>query len=217
MAEYVKVEQRRALARAAALRVLARGDLGPESLALRHVAQEMDVPLSTLTYAYPSTSVLFEDLVEDYTQQMWDGLSANVGDGGLRVELHAAARSFFVDVLSRPARQALILWQVQALARHSWGRAEVNVGRATVLVDTIAQRAAEHYRVPHEVLANLIVAFTTGQVVHWVATGDERSYWSTVLAGVDGTVLLADPRPRSEPHPQPAPLDYANAPLPDVT
>jgi anaerobic selenocysteine-containing dehydrogenase len=83
-------------------------------------------------------------------------------------------------------------------------------------LDTIAERSAEHYRVPHHVLGNLILSFTNGQMLHWMQTGDEHIYWSTVLAGIDGTVLLADPRPLGEPHPEPAPLDYANVPVPDA-
>jgi AcrR family transcriptional regulator len=214
MAGYVRAEQRRQLAREAALRVLSRGEVGPEEVALRHVAQEMDVPLSTLTYAYPSTGLLLDDLADESNRALWSSLGADVGDGGLRTELEAAARQFAVDVLGDPARRALMLWQIQALARNEWTRAEISVERATDLVDVIADRAGEHYRVPHQVLAQLILAYTFGQLVQWLATRDQQAYWSTLLAGIDGAVLLADPRPAGEPHPGPTPRDYEGVVFP---
>jgi AcrR family transcriptional regulator len=216
-AEYVKAEERRAQARAAALRILAKGEAGPDQLALRHVAQEMDVPLSTLTYAYPSTRVLFEDLIENaFNQPLWDTLEAGIGDSGLRRELQRAARWYLVNLLRDPAMRALRVWQMQAIARNQYSRAEFTSEQVVHLLDTIAERSAEHYRVPHHVLGNLILSFTNGQMLHWMQTGDEHVYWATVLAGIDGTVLLADPRPLGEPHPEPAPLDYANVPVPDA-
>jgi len=127
----------------------------------------MDVPLSTLNYAYPRTRLLFEDLIENSFNQ------------------------------------------------HP--RAQFTTEQVVRLLDTIAERAAEHYRVPHHVLGNLILSFTNGQTLHWIETGDEHTYWATVLAGIDGAVLLADPRPRDEPHLEPTPRDYANVPVPDPT
>lgn len=216
MSEYVKAEERRAQARVAALRILSRGELGPEQLALRHVAHEMDVPLSTLTYAYPSTRVLFEDLIESsFNQPLWDTLVADIGEEGLRGELQRAARWYLAHLLRDPAKRALRVWQLHAIARNQYSRAEFTTEKVVHLLDTIAERSAEHYRVPHHVLGNLILSFTNGQMLRWLETGDERTYWETVLAGIDATVLLADPRPLGEPHPEPAPLDYANVPLPD--
>ena len=214
MTPYVRAEQRRRLARDAALRVLSRGEVGPEGLALRHVAAELDVPLSTLTHAYPSTGALFDDLAESNNTTVWDGLADDAGDAGLRAELRRAARSFLVGVLRDPGRRALILWQIQALARSEWREPGANVERATHLIDVIAERSGEHYRVAHGVLAHLILAFTHGEVIRWMATGDEQVYWSTVLAGIDGTVLLADPRPPGQPHPEPV-EDYEGMPLPE--
>lgn len=210
----MRASRRRQLARDAALRVLTRGEIGPEAIALRHVAQEMDVPLSTLTYAYPSTGPLLEDLVEEYNSALWGDMTDHVGSAGLRVELERAARRLAIDVLADPGRRALILWQVQALARSEWTRSEVSLERATRLIDTIADRAGEHYRVPHQVLAHLILAYTYGVVVQWLATSDEQAYWSTALAGVDGAVLLADPRPADDAHAVPAPRDYASVTVP---
>lgn len=214
VAEYVRAEQRRALAREAALRVLTRGEVGAEAIALRHVAVEMDVPLSTLTYAYPSTGLLLDDLVDEYNRALWSSLTDGVGTAGLRTELEVAARRFAIDVLGDPGSRALILWRIQALARNEWSRAEISVEHATALIDVIAERAGEHYRVPHRVLAQLILSYTFGQVVQWLGTRDEQAYWSTILAGIDGAALLADPRPVDEPHPEPTPRDYGSAPVP---
>ena len=68
--------------------------------------------------------------------------------------------------------------------------------------------------VPHRILAQLILSYTYGQVVQWLGTQDEQAYWSTLLAGIDGAVLLADPRPVGDPHPDPAPRDYDAAVVP---
>lgn len=214
MAEYVRAEHRRQLAREAALRVLTRGEVGPEAIALRHVAHEMDVPLSTLTYAYRSTGQLLEDLVEEHNRALWADVTLEVGPAGLRIELETAARRLAADVLADPARRALILWQIQALARSEWTRAEASLESATRLVAVIAERADEEYRVSHDVLARLLLSYTYGVVVQWLATRDEQAYWSTVLAGIDGAVLLADPRPAGQAHAAPAPRDYGSVTVP---
>ena len=46
-------------------------------------------------------------------------------------------------------------------------------------------------------------------------TGDDDAYWSTLMAGIDGTVLLADPRPIDTPHEGAAPSDYTSMAAPD--
>lgn len=215
MSEYVKADRRRAQARAAAMRLLSSGQMGYEGLALRHVAQEMDVPLSTLTYAYPSVGVLFEDLADEAFQfSLWDSLRAGVGSAGLRSELLAAAGWYLEHVLKDEGMLALIVWQLKAVARGQWSRAEFTSDQAEQLIDQIARSAGEHYRVPHDVLGNLVVSFVRGQVMRWVELRDERVYWSTMLAGIDGTVLLADPRPSDQPHPVPPPMDYGNDAVP---
>lgn len=215
MPAYMKAEQRRTLARAAALDILSRGEVAPERLALRHVAQEMDVSLSTLTYVYPSIGALFEDLVEEHSRALWEGLIDGVGDRGLAIELEQTARRYFLDVLRDPGRTALLLWQIRAIAGRSWARAQIDSRRAERLVATIAERGGEHYRVGHDVLARMVLAFAYGQIITWVSGGAADTYWSTTLAGIDGTVLLADPRPVGVPHPRPALHDYASAVAPD--
>ncbi len=215
MAGYVKAEERRRMARAAALAVLSRGDVGPEAMSLRHVAQEMDVALSTLTYVYPSTRALFSDLVREYSEALWEAVLDHVGDGGLRAELQRAARRFYVYALGDAARVSLMMWEIKEVAAQTWDRAEADLEVSRRLVDTIAERGGEHYRVSPEVLAHMLLAFTFGQILHWVATGDDRIYWSTMLAGIDGTVLLADPRPIGTPHDQAAPADYVAVQAPD--
>lgn len=217
MAGYVKAEQRRAQARAAALRVLGRGEVGFDGLSLRHVAQEMDVPLSTLAYAYPSTRVLFEDLTEEYNRTLWDTLEANVRGLGLQEELRRAADWFVAEIMRDAAHRALVLRQVLALAQDGWSQADYNSERAAGIVRVIAERSAEHYRVPDEVLGNAIYGLVMGESTRWMAGSGEHVVWSTLRAGFDGLTLLADPRPLGQPHPEPAPLDYLAAPLPGST
>lgn len=214
MSGYMKVHQRRARARTAAFSVLSRGSLGPEEFSLRHVAQEMDVPLSTLTYAYPSTSLLLRDMVHEYRESNWDAIIGQVGRSGLRAELQSGARRYFIHVLGDHARTALIRWEIRQVANGDWSASEADLAVAQGLIDRIAEQAGEHYRIPHGVLAEMVLAFTYGQIVQWIATGDDNAYWSTLMAGIDGTVLLADPRPRDTPHDGAATTDYASMAAP---
>ncbi len=60
-----------------------------------------------------------------------------------------------------------------------------------------------------------MLAFAYGQVVRWISRGGDDAYWSTLMAGIDGTVLLADPRPIDMPHEDAALSDYASMAAPD--
>lgn len=165
--------------------------------------------LSTLAYAYPSTSLLLRDMVIEYRESIWDAIINQVGGGGLRLELQAAARRYFIHVLGDRARTALIRWEMHQLANGDLSASEADLAVTEVLIDRIAEKADEHYRVPHGVLAQMVLTFTYGQSVQWIPTGDDSAYWSTLMAGIDGAVVLADARPRETPHDLPAPADCA--------
>ena len=165
--------------------------------------------LSTLAYAYPSTSLLLRDMVIEYRESIWDAIINQVGGGGLRLELQAAARRYFIHVLGDRARTALIRWEMHQSANGDLSASEADLAVTEVLIDRIAEKADEHYRVPHGVLAQMVLTFTYGQIVQWIATGDDRAYRSTLMAGIDGAVVLADARPRETPHDVPGPADCA--------
>ncbi len=215
MAGYMKADERRAAARAAAFSVLSRDNPGLEGFSLRHVAQEMDVSLSTLTYVYPSTRLLLLDMVIEYRESNWDAIIDHVGDGGLRTELQSAARRYFVHVLGDRARTALISWEIRELVKGDWSASEADLAVARGLIDKIAEQAHEHYRIAHGVLARMALAFTYGEVLQWVATGDDNDYWSALMAGIDGIVLLADPLPITTRHEGAAAADYGAMQAPD--
>ena len=68
-------------------------------LTLRHVAEEMDVALSTLTYVYPTVNSLLDDMVLDYRQWWRDHVATIVAGRGLETELVAVTTDFLHEVL----------------------------------------------------------------------------------------------------------------------
>ena len=130
------------------------------------------MPLSTLTYVYPSTRLLLLDMVHEYRESNWDAdhRSGRTTAGCAR-NCSRRARRYFVHVLGDRARTALIRWEIRELANGDWSASEADLTVAQGLIDRIAEQAAEHYRVPHEVLAQLVLAFAYGQVVRWISPG----------------------------------------------
>ena len=198
---HLKAADRRALCRAAAFTVLRRGDVDLEGLGLRHVAQELDVSLSTVTYAYPNIEALLTDMVRESVEGLWPSVIAGISNRGLRAELREVAKVYYLATMHDPAREALLRYEIrETVARSTYVRGRLLPSTAdeqvaSGVVRAIRVRANEHYRIPDIVLAVLLQSMTDGLLLHWISEKNDARWWGSMMATIDAAVLLADPRP----------------------
>lgn len=88
--------------------MLGRGQVGLD-LTLRHVAQELDVALSTVTYAYPNVTELLDDLTVEHNANVWRFLREEIGNQGFAVEMQRMASRYYLYAMHEPARLTLML------------------------------------------------------------------------------------------------------------
>jgi AcrR family transcriptional regulator len=111
----MSAEQRRGQARAAARALLADGTT-VDQLALRSVADQAGIPLSTLTYSYGSVGDLLTDLRSEFEQQVAAD-QLRVGAGGLVVELNRMMAGYLDLIAADPSNVEILRWQMLLIAR----------------------------------------------------------------------------------------------------
>jgi AcrR family transcriptional regulator len=194
VADYLRVEQRRARARATAVHLLQEG-VGIDDLTLRRIARAMGTSTSTLTYAYPTIGALLDDLAREQSTNMWHAMLSQVESGGLQTELMAIVRRYFLYGIGDRARSALIRYSIGSTVSDRRKPRHVDGDEDVRLIILIGERAHEHYRAEPRTLAALLDSMIYGLTLTWVATGDEEAWWHSATAGVQALTLLADPQP----------------------
>lgn len=196
MSTYVKVAQRKAAARAAALDLLTSTTF--HELTLRLVADRLGWPLGTLHRAYSTSSALLNDVVLEYERRTYAEVFAP-GAGGLAVELVARAERWYAW-LADPAHEQLLRYQVDMVCRRQSPLAQdVPHARTSsqhfqrALLDEIASAADEAYRDPDGV-ATLVAAFHDGFSYSFLEHGDRGRMRAEMAAAVPLVVGLARPR-----------------------
>ncbi len=197
--DYLRADERRTRARAVAVQLLQNGS-ELDSLTLRHIAHAMGTSTSTLTYVYPTIGALLDDLAREHAVNMWQAMVTQVGDAGLREELQAVTRRYFLYGIGDRARSALIRYSIRSVVSDRRLPRQVDPVEDLRLVVAIGDRAGEHYRLPDALIMALLDSMIYGLTMTWVATGDEEAWWRAAMAGVDAITLLADPRPKGVPH-----------------
>lgn len=218
MATYVKVAQRKAAARAAALALLATTRF--QDLTLRRVAEALDWPLATLHRAYATATSLLNDVVLEYERRTYAQVYAP-GPDGLAVELAARAQRWSTW-LRDPAHEQLLRYEMDLICRSESPLAQdVPHARTSsqhfqrALLEEIAAASGETYRDPDSVAA-LVAAIQDGFSQSFLEHGDVERLRAEMLAAVPLIVGVARPRRdgrRRRPAPGPAPAP-APAPAP---
>ena len=209
MGDYLRADQRRARARGVTVQLLQAGT-ELDTLTLRHVAHAMGTSTSTLTYVYPTIGALLDDLSREHAVNMWQAMVTQVGDAGLREELRAVVRRYFLYGIGDRARSALIRYSIRSVVSDRRLPRQVDPEEDLRLVVAISDRAGEHYRVPGATIMALLDSMIYGLMMTWVATGDEDAWWEAAMAGVEAITLLADPLPIGVPH-----VPYSPPAVPD--
>ncbi len=200
MAGYVRADERRAQLLQAAQRVLVRD--GYDRLALRTVAAEADVRLSTLQYIFRTRTELVQAMAQNVLDE--SGFSAHEPrDRGLAVEL-PAAMDWYTTRLLTDARMAELLRAefIANLRRHAPGEEiEYPAGRPLLggllrrWLQRIADDSGETYAWPIPALASLCVHSTAGLTYKFLRDGDLEAFRAEAQFFTDRVVEIADPRP----------------------
>jgi AcrR family transcriptional regulator len=210
VATYVKVAQRKAEARAAALALLATTRF--QDLTLRRVADELDWPLATLHRAYSTATSLLNDVVLEYERRTYAEVYAP-GPDGLAVELTARADRWSTW-LGKPAHEQLLRYEVDLICRsESPLSQDVPHARTSsqhfqqALLGEIAAASGEAYRDPASVAA-LVAAIQDGFSQSFLEHREGDRLRAELRAAVPLIVGVARPRRdgrRRRPAPTPAP------------
>ncbi|MCU0300556.1 MAG: hypothetical protein MUF35_03005 [Candidatus Nanopelagicales bacterium] len=197
MATYVKMAERKALARQAARALLAEG-LPFQDLTLKQVAAQLGWPIGTLHRAYSVTAVLLNDLLLEFEDATCHAVYL-VGSGGLEVELTEQAvrmRRWMDD----PANVQLLRYQmtlgcrseepVELPLRHfrdpSWEFHRDLLVRISVAAD-------EEYA-DVNALASLVTAIRDGLMYQYFSYGDADRWLADMRRAIPLLVQAAEPR-----------------------
>jgi AcrR family transcriptional regulator len=197
MGTYLKMAERKALARAAARELLASG-VPFQDLTLRDVAGHLGWALGTLHRAYSVMSALLNDLLLEYEGATFHAVYL-VGTGGLRAELASQARRMR-DWMADPAHVQLMRYQM-SLGCRSEDPNELSLRQPRgsswafhrdVLVQ-VGAAAGEEYA-DLEALASLVAAVRDGSTYQFFSHGDPDRWLADNLRGIDLAVGFARPR-----------------------
>lgn len=159
-------------------------------LNLRHVAQHLGVPLSTLTYVYSSTEDLLEDMSTEYRQRWGTVIAEGTWDRGLRTELEYIGELYYERILCSPFRVAMAEYEIiRTFNGHEYTPAAGSDGG---LIDLIGHRSGERYRVPGAVMAGMMGVFGNGVLLLSARIGPEDTL-PVLRACIQAMIALADP------------------------
>lgn len=162
--------ERRAQAREAA-RSLLRTGVTADTLTLRSVAQELEIPLPTLTYVYGSVAQLLSDLRTEFEARV-AAAQADVGRGGLVTELQHMVE-MYLDVLAADSANIEILrWQFLLV-----GKAEIIVSGGLTMsgcLRRIQQNSGEEWGLPLEDLSVLAQSMISGMHLQFFVRGADE-------------------------------------------
>lgn len=186
----VAAEDRREQARAVVLRLLGEGRRF-ENVSLRDVARELEVPVSTLTYAYSSITDLLDDFATSVDERM---LLHRVGSGGLRGELSGYVDEVVTMLMADPGLREV--WRYR-LGRVGQGWLVTEAERWSEVIAMIRAAAEERYRLDDRTLGQAFWSLVLGEVTCWLDEpgSDPGLLHNRLTAAVRLLVLAADPQP----------------------
>jgi AraC-like DNA-binding protein len=197
MGTYLKMAERKALARAGAREMLASGTPF-QDLSLKDVAAHLGWSLGTLHRAYSVTGVLLNDLLLEFEDATFHAVYL-VGPGGLSAELTAQAHRMH-GWLADPAHEQLLRYQmtlgcrsedpVELPLRHS--RDSSWEFHRDLLVQ-ISVAAGEEYA-DLNALASLVAALRDGLTYQYFNHRDRDRWLVDTQRGIELVVAVARPR-----------------------
>lgn len=197
MGTYLKLAERKALAREAAREML-RSGTSFQDLTLRAVAAHLGWSLGTLHRAYSITSTLLNDLLLEFEDATYTAVFL-VGDGGLRTELTRTAERMY-EHLGDEANVQLVRYQMSLGCRsedpHELQLRHTRDSSWEFTRDGLVQisvAAGEEYS-DINALASILTAFRDGLAYQFFSHGERDRWMADSLRAIDIAVEFAQPR-----------------------
>lgn len=197
MGSYLKLAERKALARVGARELLGSGTAF-QDLTLRDVAAHLGWSLGTLHRAYSITSTLLNDLLLEFEDATYTAVFI-VGDGGLRKELTRAAQRMY-EHLGDEANVQLVRYQMSLGCRsedpHELQLRHTRDSSWEFTRDSLVQisvEAGEEYS-DINALATIVTAFRDGLTYQFFSHGERDRWMADSLRAIDIAVEFAEPR-----------------------
>jgi Uncharacterized protein conserved in bacteria len=180
MARIPATERRAALARAA-LAVIARD--GVHAATTRAIVAEAGMSLASFHYAVASRDELLRDVVELVVAPQGEAAFSTLDlDGAdLRSAVRAVLGSYLDGLRADPAREQAMFELTQhalrtpALSAFPQAQYDAYHGLAAQLLRAATERFEVAWDAPIEDLAALVIAFTDGMTLAWLATRDDAA------------------------------------------
>lgn len=197
MARIPAAERRDALI-GAALRVVA--SKGVAAATTRAIVAEAGMSLASFHYAFESRDELMAGLVAFVTENEQAAIvPESLGDGTLRDILRSGLARYFSLLCADPEREkamfelahyAMRTPGLEHLARRQY---EGYRALATFALEAAAAASGTRFSHPIELVANLLVVYTDGITLTWLASRDDEAAEFTLDRAADALSALAEP------------------------
>ena len=191
-------EQRRSELVDAALRVIGRE--GIRAATTRAIVAEADMPLGSFHYVFRSRNAMLRDLIGVVVNQERRVASDALRAGGdIRAIVRSALQAYFDLVVADPSREQAMFellhyaLRTEELADLPAAQYRTYRSAALDLLHAGAQRAGVRWTVPLEDVARLVVTFTDGLTLGWLADRDEAAAGRIMDAAADALAALTEP------------------------
>ena len=197
MARMSSVERRLEIVQAA-LRVIA--EVGVQGATTRAIVAEAGMPLASFHYAFTSRDEMIEELiasvVENQTVAAFDTLRFGAD---IRTTVRDGLQSFFETIVAGTAEEQVLLELMlhamrtpglEHLPRRQWDKYRAG---ATELLNAAAVSADIRWAIPVDQAASLLVTYTDGITLAWLADRDPAAAALVMDVAADSLAALAIP------------------------
>ena len=190
--------ERRAALLAAAFRVIAAE--GVSGATTRAIVAEADMSLASFHYAFTSRDEMMRELISHVIENQTVAAFATLRYGNdLRTAIRDGLLAFFEVVVADPAHEqtmfelmqyALRTPELEGLAREQYVRYRFAVVQ---LLAAAAERTRHEWTLPLDDVARLVVGYTDGLTLAWLADRDDAAASRVMDFAADSLSQLAQP------------------------
>lgn len=193
-------EQRRSALIEAALRVISRD--GVRGATTRAIVAEAKMPLGSFHYVFRSRDAMLRELIAVVVEQERHVAADAVRQGGsIRATVRNALQAYFDLVVADPCREQamfeLLHYALRADELSDLPAAQYRSyqSAAVELLQLGAEGAGVRWTRPLQDVARLVITFTDGLTLGWLADRDDAAAGRTMDAAADALAALAEPLP----------------------
>jgi DNA-binding transcriptional regulator YbjK len=191
-------DQRRSALVEAALRVIDRD--GIRAATTRAIVAEADMPLGSFHYVFRSRDAMLRDLIAVVVDQERRVASDAVRAGvDIRATVRNALQAYFDLVVADPSREQAMFellhyaLRTEELADLPAAQYRTYRSAALELIQVAAERAGVRWTMPLEDVARLVVTFTDGLTLGWLADRDDAAAARIMDAAANALSSLTEP------------------------